>query len=371
MKKGEKMTCLVLIITSMLIILAADDAVTLENRIYEGMEKIHGLSNDPPLAMMIYGNSDFGEIPLENLISEYIKKTNFGKINTVKKVKKDFLNYIHSSTESQTIDKFLNKKLIDFKKEIKELDENTINYYSTTLENPETLNLFKGYELSFDDVTPNSLSKNEKEIFTKNMTNIFFSKISTEVSGVVIAGIDKKTKRGSYTSFEMILNNANEVIIDNEVEEINIKKSCIKIFAQNDVIESFFNGIDETLIIDTSNILNQHVNDIMSYLLNQIKENKIINSPDFENIQELFNSVKENNIINVEFEDYIENLKIDNENNILSEIEGMPKEELINMAETLIQITRLKRILSSQDVTVGKNVTSLVLSLKNGIEKNR
>ena len=33
------MTCLVLIITSILIVLAADDAVTLENRIYEGMAK--------------------------------------------------------------------------------------------------------------------------------------------------------------------------------------------------------------------------------------------------------------------------------------------------------------------------------------------
>ena len=33
------MTCLVLIITSILIVLAADDAVTLDNRIYGGAEK--------------------------------------------------------------------------------------------------------------------------------------------------------------------------------------------------------------------------------------------------------------------------------------------------------------------------------------------
>jgi hypothetical protein len=49
----------VLIITSILIVLAADDAVTLENRIFEGMEKIYALSNDPPISVMIYGNSQY------------------------------------------------------------------------------------------------------------------------------------------------------------------------------------------------------------------------------------------------------------------------------------------------------------------------
>ena len=86
-EKVVKMTCLILIITSILIVLAADDAVTLENRIYEGMEKIHGLSNDPPISMMIYGNSDFSGIPLENIISEYKKKTDFKKVNTILKEK--------------------------------------------------------------------------------------------------------------------------------------------------------------------------------------------------------------------------------------------------------------------------------------------
>ena len=68
------MTCLVLIITSLLIILASDDAVTLDNRIYGGIEKIHNISNDPPLSIMIYGNSEFEEIPLENIIRNIRKK---------------------------------------------------------------------------------------------------------------------------------------------------------------------------------------------------------------------------------------------------------------------------------------------------------
>lgn len=64
----------------------------------------------------------------------------------------------------------------------------------------------------------------------------------------------------------------------------------------------------------------------------------------------------------------IETLKDNIMENILYEIEGMPKKELLNMAKSLIKITRLKRILSSERVTVGEEVTSYVLTLKDGVE---
>ena len=62
-------------------------------------------------------------------------------------------------------------------------------------------------------------------------------------------------------------------------------------------------------------------------------------------------------------------MKIENMKQITEEIDGMPKEELIEMAKTLIHITRLKKIMNSEPETVGKNVTVLSLSLKKGIEK--
>ena len=363
------MTCLILIITSIFIVLAADDAVTLENRIYEGIEKIHALSNDPPIAMMIYGNSDFGKIALENLITEYAKKTNFDKIKTVKMVKEDFLNYIHQSTDSQILNEYLNRKVMEFKNMIKELSNDNITYYCSKLDEIKHLNIFENYEFDFEEVIPDYLSKNEKIIFAKNMNNIFLSKLNEEFSGIVIAGFDKKTKKGSYAAFEMVLNTPDNVIINNEIEEFNVQKSCIKIFAQNDVIESFFNGIDETLIIEISNKVGQYVKEVTATILNQIKENNAINDLNLEDVEETIQFLQENDLIKMELEDYIENIKIDNENDILTEIEGMPKEELINMVQSLIKITRLKRILSCEEITVGKNVNTVVLSLKHGIEK--
>ena len=83
---------------------------------------------------------------------------------------------------------------------------------------------------------------------------------------------------------------------------------------------------------------------------------------------ENFELIKENPMMKDNFMSDIETLKDNIMENILYEIEGMPKKELLNMAKSLIKITRLKRILSSERVTVGEEVTSYVLTLKDGVE---
>lgn len=246
------MSCIICIFTPNKIVISSDSAVSSDNRTYTGVEKIIPLSNDPPLTIAIYGNSDFGEIPLENIISEYVKKTDFKKINTVVKVKKDFLNYIHEIIPKETIDEFLRKKIRSFKDEIKDLDEIGLIYYFSKCQEKETMNIFENYEFNFDELLPKDLTKTQKEIFNANMNNIFLSLVSDELSGIIIAGIDKKTLKSSYTSFEMLLNEPHSVSIHNENEEIDINGSKIKVFAQNDVIKGFFKGIDDELLSQIS-----------------------------------------------------------------------------------------------------------------------
>lgn len=367
-EKVVKMTCLVLIITPIMILLAADNAVTLDERIYGEAQKIFRLSNNPPLAMMIYNSSDFCEIPLENIISEYIKKTDFNRINTPLKVKRDFLQYIHKTLKKENIDKYLNDELSNFKKEVETLNSEAIQYYSTQEIKNEILPLFLNYQFDFTNETPQELSQEQKELFNKNMNNEFLSKISEETSGIVISGFDKETLKGSYCAFEMIANTGKKVEITNEIEEINVKKNTIKIFAQSDVIESFFNGIDETLIQDISENINYYVNQTIEYILNCAEDKKTISDSDLKKIRENFELIKENPMMKDNFMSDIETLKDNIMENILYEIEGMPKKELLNMAKSLIKITRLKRILSSERVTVGEEVTSYVLTLKDGVE---
>ena len=53
----------------------------------------------------------------------------------------------------------------------------------------------------------------------------------------------------------------------------------------------------------------------------------------------------------------------------LKKLKSCPKNELINISRILINMTRLKRIFTSNRVTVDGDVLSYVLSLKEGIEK--
>ena len=71
-EKVMEMTCIITIFTPDKAIISEDSAVSSENRTYTGVEKTIPLSSDPPMTMSYYGNSDFDDIPLENIASEYL-----------------------------------------------------------------------------------------------------------------------------------------------------------------------------------------------------------------------------------------------------------------------------------------------------------
>ena len=72
------MTSEILIMKNDTIVMAADSAVTIGNRkTHTGANKLFGLSDEPPMAMMIFGAATFGSISLESLIKDYKKQNRF------------------------------------------------------------------------------------------------------------------------------------------------------------------------------------------------------------------------------------------------------------------------------------------------------
>lgn len=216
---------------------------------------------------------------------------------------------------------------------------------------------------------PVEFNESEKIDINKNLNNIFLSSLIDELNGIVIIGIDKKTMKNGYTKFEMLINRNDKVLICNEEEEINLSKSELKVFAQNDVINGFFNGVDETLLTIISDEMEYYTNESLEVLLKNLNNKNNISKDTLRKISNEINFIQENTVIKEEFRDDIKNIETENMENILGEIEIMPKEEIMKMSETLINLTRLKRIISSEQVTVDGKVKHFVLSLKNGIEK--
>ena len=111
----EKLTSEIVSMNKGAIVMASDSTVTIGGKKTRGgVEKLFMLSNNPPMGMMIFGNANFENIPMETLIKEYSKKTDFKKLKDIIAIKNDFLNYLGSVTPS-----------FDFKKNI---DDNFDKY---------------------------------------------------------------------------------------------------------------------------------------------------------------------------------------------------------------------------------------------------
>lgn len=110
------MTSEIVIMNRNAIAMAADSAVTFGNKkTYNGVNKLFMLSNNPPMGIMIFGSADFKNIPLETLIKEYRKKTNFKQLKNISNIKENFLKYLVNVTPISNKDDIL-KNIELFKK---------------------------------------------------------------------------------------------------------------------------------------------------------------------------------------------------------------------------------------------------------------
>lgn len=276
---------------------------------------------------------------------------------------------MHDNLKTKSLDDFVNEKLCVFNEMLQQLYDFELNQYTKIKFNEKIAPIFEGYNYDFRYIVPPDFSEDEKETFNENMNNIFLSEISSEVTGIVISGINKKTMKNSFTSFEMICNESDGVVVCNEDEELDFVESKIKIFAQNDVINDFFNGIDDELLKTINEDIINYNTEYLDILLNNLKNSDNISKDDLNTIKREITLIKENSVSLSSFQDKMKSMNHEKMDTILNEIEIMPKQDLIQMSDILIKITRLKRIITSERVTVDGNVMHYALSLKDGIEK--
>lgn len=92
------MTAIVSVLNSQAIAIAADSAVTVTGqsgkKVYNRSNKIFTLSKYYPVGIAIYNSANLGGIPLETLIKMYRKKLNEDSFNTLEEYKADFIAFI-------------------------------------------------------------------------------------------------------------------------------------------------------------------------------------------------------------------------------------------------------------------------------------
>ena len=379
------MTSEVLIMTPSAVAMAADSVVTINgNKTYEGVNKLFMLSNNPPMGIMTYNNPNFLNFPMETIIKDFrykISTNDFNNINDFKDAFNDYLNNLSSGKDKiksfSIINKFnefinqLNHDLNNFSIFINQFNNETINidnekYEKLLFENED---FKKVYDSKIKELANNIEYDDEIDLVIL-LKRIFIKRwVLDEFIGIVIAGFNKENLFPSYMHFKIIILDGVKFIFDDFEEDCVGGETAVilKPFARTNVISNLLNGIDVSTNYHIASYFNKVINDYSNNLEELIKTNKKINGKEEHEILSDLEILKKNNEqIVLDFVGFIDNLKDKNSEPILKSIRSLPKDELANLSESLINITSLKVKVQDNLETVGGDVDVAIITKGDG-----
>jgi hypothetical protein len=399
------MTAVIGILNKHGITMAADSAVTVtggnQKKIYNTANKLFTLSKHHPVGIMIYNSSTFMSTPWEIIIKLYRKELKDNCFDTIEEYKDDFIRFLkgkdfYTSPESQLLNlkQFLYWQLenlksrmieklsdgktdeelsIEFKEIILEDLQNNIDSYegATNILNDfadYTLDNFKEYaEEGIKEVADTIFEGIEinDEIFNAIVT-LYYNHLRTTnfigiTTGIVFGGFGEKEIYPSLVSIQVseVFDNRLRYYDFDKCEITDVNNGAIMPYAQVDVINMFIKGIDpeidRTYISVFQKLLQEYTNTIVGLL--EGKEDDLANKiKDFDL-----------SVISTEFENQLTQLK--REKQIAPTIDTvaiLSKEDLAEMAESLIYLTYLKRRISSSEESVGGPIDVAIISKGDG-----
>lgn len=375
--------------------LAADSAVTIGNGMghYNTANKLFRLSKYQPVAIMVYNNAAFMECPMEIIIKEYRKRIKDDELDTLK----DYWNSFQEFLTEFTIEKKLCKKekminylcdyldFVDFKisrtidklvesnskkpkeEEIKSQIEKIykdiiIESYEGLCEeddDPDYIDMKEDILLEIkseikdkiDLIIGKKLEDDLIDILVNSCVMIITKKIVAEqYTGIVICGYGKNEIYPHLISNEFIGCYMGKIKkhVERNMDITDDNSASIIPFAQVDVIGTFMNGIDSEYEDKIIEIIQK------SDAFEGLTDNKE------EHINKLINDIKNG------ISEYSE---INHWGPMINTVASAPKEELVQMAETLINLTSFRRKMTMDESaqTVGGPIDVLVITKGDGL----
>ncbi len=362
------MTSEILIMTNDTIIMGADSAVTIDNRkTHTGANKLFGLSNEPPMAIMIFGTATFGSVSLESLIRDYRKQNNFKELEDILLIKKSFINYLNNISYEVTDFEY---KLALFKENLlHRLDYTSNNDLSEFLYNYKDMEILPflennpSFDVEFEDII--KLLDVDIDILKK-----YFSVVLTDSStGVVIAGFNKNNFKPSYVYFDLITKYGDKIIISDFDSHINCKRNFIIPFAQNDVTDAFISGINDDYIDFLEYYIYNYNYSCSSELIEFLIEKEAIDVGFVKNNLEEIKRLYKNNAEG--FMKLLKNFKENYGDFISDGIGTVSTEVLVTIAGDMIESTSLKRKLDSNLDSVGGDIDIIIITRDGLTYKNK
>lgn len=391
------------------IALAADSAVTIgDQKIYNSALKLFSLSKIEPVGVMIYGNASLLGVPWETIIKTFREQLKTASNDVLESYGDDFIKYIKTKTEyfsaedqkewirSNAINYFgMMKKELEgkmheiFLKNGKVDDAETKTVFheliashhaslkSKSLVVDATLDFERSVRKKFAPIidaviadTFGSLpigstqTKCLRDISAFLQTRSVFANNS---SGIVIAGYGRNEIYPSVTTYEI------EGIVDGRIKYRHVENKsfkikngstcCITAFAQEDMVNSFMQGLNPSV----STLMDGYLHQVFSRLTELIDLSKAVIST--QDKDELLSNFTQNS--NALLKDFFaalnDHIKQQHIMPILSMVRVLPKDELAAMAESLVNLTAFKRRMTDSLETVGGPIDVAVISKGDGL----
>jgi hypothetical protein len=397
--------------------LAADSAVTIGNgrKIYNTANKLFSLSKYHPVGVMIYGNANFMGAPLETIIKVYRQRLGEKYFNKIEEYANDFIEFLKNSPYHELssaseqdrsaielfdlkldnirdeiiyeVKEFVNSKSEQLSKEDLEryfaiIVETRINQKSSYYKELPFLDGFteddnqelcEKYAIKLTELIEEKFENLplEKEIFDDLIgicINFLLKEFTENKTGLVIAGFGESEIYPSLFSFNVdgkVNDKLKLALEEKTVISEDDSAAAIIPFAQSEMVHTFIGGIDPEIEKLSNEYLGKLFHSLPEKLHDEVFD-KYLGDPQIK--KELVKSLNEK--CHKLFQEYISNISGYKKeyyiNPIIGIVKNLPKDELAEMAEALVNLTSFKRRVSSSLETVGGPVDVAVITKGDG-----
>lgn len=402
------MTAEAVVMNKNAVAIAADSAVTVTTgmgsgtKIWNTVNKLFNISRIAPVAGMVYGNAEFSGFPWETLMKSHRRHLADKTFATINEYAEDFISYLHTTVSSCEIDEFdfaqiimghFHSLNIFVRRKLGEVDANTlgedlptsiqdaIKEYEQILEgmnDVESLadldqnqviwhyrrDIFRMRKLAVDEFFGDNLTREArrslwriaylscvKEVYSVNSSGLVIAGFGEAeifphlkeymVDGVICGKIKYKMKRESDIDHNM--------------------QAVIMPFAQSDMVYQFMEGVDRDYKLTCGKMFRDVMNLLVEACVSKYVRSKKKQKTVLEEMRQVTEAIQEG------MEKKLDSHRRENfARPVIAAVRTLPKEEMAMLAESLVQLTSLKRRVSTELETVGEPIDVAVISKGDG-----
>jgi hypothetical protein len=413
---GESMTAEIVIMNREAVAIAADSAVSLmagpgemPEKIFTSADKIFELTRDHSVCIMIYNNAAFMGIPWQTLITIYRDALPASPFDTLEEYAKHFIDFL-TNEEGLIPEAVQQRFFVDgayrtflFIRYLIQQNASAVLAEKGQVSEEEILGISAGvigdifgklneapYSPTMDEAYAKELYEAYGEQIVKAIADVFeripltpdlaqklslmavlfyvrslqgFGPLERDFSGVVIAGFGTRDLFPAMQAFLV------EGVIKKRLKHLEVERNQVGFengaiiipFAQREMVDIFMSGLDPRFTGTFVAGIAKTFEEYPGVILDSIEQ---LTDEERKALKEKFAGTSKEIVLQIQ--DQLASFQAFNSNPIVNVVAALPRSDLAAMAESLVNLTSLKRRVSLQAETVGGPVDVAVISRSDG-----